>query len=87
MNIALMAGSLAGVLMLAFIARALGLGGAVLADAAEACAIAEAEQPGFIADRAVLDADRAGALVTGIDGRALRVRRHGAQFVAESLDG
>ncbi|QHL89713.1 hypothetical protein GVO57_01325 [Sphingomonas changnyeongensis] len=87
MNIALMAGSLAGVLLLAFIARALGLGGAALADEAEACAIAEAEMPGFIAAAATLDGDRAGALVTGVDGRALRVRRHGAQFVAESVNG
>jgi hypothetical protein len=83
MNWALLAGSLAGVLGLALIAKLLGLGGAELASEAEAMAIAEAERPGFVAVSAVLAEDRQSAVVTGTDGRQLRIRRHGAQFVAE----
>ena len=83
MNWALLAGSLAGVLGLALVAKLLGLGGAELASEAEAMAIAEAERPGFVAVSAVLAADRQSAVVTGADGQAVRLRRHGAQFVAE----
>lgn len=84
MNWALLAGSLAGVLFLAGLAWALGLGGAELADEAEAMRIAEAELPGFRAVAAELAADRKSAVVRGADGTALKVRQHGAQFVAES---
>lgn len=83
MNWALLAGSLAGVLGLALIARLLGLGGAALAHEAEAMRIAEAELPGFVALSAVLAEDRQSALVTGEDGEQVRLRRHGAQFVVE----
>jgi hypothetical protein len=83
MNWALLAGSLAGVLGLALVAKLLGLGGAVLASEDEAMAIAEAERPGFVAVSAVLAEDRQSAVVTGSNGQQLRVRRHGAQFVAE----
>jgi hypothetical protein len=84
MNWALLAGSLAGVLGLALVARLLGLGGAALADEAEAMAIAEAELPGFVAAAAVLAENRQSAVVTGADGAQVRVRRHGAQFVVDS---
>lgn len=84
MNWALLAGSLAGVLGLALIARLLGLGGAELSDAAEAMRIAEAELPGFEASSAALADDRRSAVVTGADGAIVKIRRHGAQFVAES---
>jgi hypothetical protein len=83
MNWALLAGSLAGVLGLALIAKLLGLGGAELASEAEAMAIAEAELPGFVAASAMLAEDRQSAVVTGADGARARVRRHGAQFVAD----
>ena len=83
MNWALLAGSLAGVLGLALVAKLLGLGGAELASEAEAMRIAEAERPGFVAVSAVLSEDRQSALVAGADGQRLRIRRHGAQFVAE----
>jgi len=85
MSATLLIGSLAGVLGLALLARLLGLGDARLADEEEAKAIAEAELPGFIAARAELAADREAATVTGIDGDRVRLRRHGAQFVAEPL--
>jgi hypothetical protein len=83
MNALLAAGSLAGVLGLALTAKWLGLGGARLADADEAMAIAEAELPGFVAASAQLEADGAGATVVGVDGSMVRVRPHGANFVAE----
>ena len=84
MNWALLAGSLAGVLGLALIARLLGLGGAALADEAEAVRIAEAELPGFEAVAAVLGDDRQSANVTGTDGRVVQLRRHGAHFVSDN---
>jgi hypothetical protein len=83
MSWTLLAGSLAGVLGLALVAKLLGLGGAELASEDEAMAIAEAERPGFVAASAVLAEDRQSAVVTGRDGEQVRLRRHGAQFVAE----
>ena len=82
MNWALLAGSLAGVLGLALVAKLLGLGGAELASEAEAMAIAEAERPGFDAVSAVLAEDRQSAVVQGVDGEQVRLRRHGANFIA-----
>jgi hypothetical protein len=83
MNWALLAGSLGGVLFLALVAWALGLGGGELADEAEAMRIAGAELPGFVAVSATLAEDRQSAVVTGADGAQVRLRKHGAQFVAE----
>jgi len=83
MNWALLAGSLGGVLGLALVAKLLGLGGAELADEKDAMAIAEAERPGFVAVSATLAEGRQSAVVTGADGTAVRIRRHGAQFIAE----
>jgi hypothetical protein len=83
MNWVLLAGSLSGVLGLALVAKLLGLGGGELSDEAEAMRIAEAEVPGFHATAAELAEDRRSALVTGADGTTLRIRQHGAQFVAE----
>jgi hypothetical protein len=83
MNWPLLAGSLAGVLGLAAVAKLLGLGGGELASEKDAMAIAEAELPGFIAVSAKLADDRQSAVVRGADGTELRLRRHGAQFVAD----
>lgn len=85
MNALLAAGSLAGVFGLALTAKWLGLGGARLADADEACAIAEAELPGFLARHAELGAEGQHAIVTGVDGARVRLRAHGANFVAEPM--
>jgi hypothetical protein len=85
MNWALLAGSLGGVLFLAGVAWALGLGGAELADEQDAMRIAEAELPGFVAVSAKLADDRQSAIVTGADGVQVRLRRHGARFVADPL--
>lgn len=86
MNWWLLIGSFAAVLFLAGVARMLGLGAAQLADEAEAMRIAEAERPGFRAASAVLAADRKSAVVQGQDGSTLKVRQHGAQFVADSSE-
>jgi hypothetical protein len=83
MNWWLLAGSLAGVLALTGVAWALELGDAELNDEAEAMRIAEAELPGFVAVAAALASDRQSAVVNGADGAEVRLRRHGAQFVAE----
>jgi hypothetical protein len=85
MNWVLLAGSLGGVLFLAAVAWALGLGGGELTDESEAMRIAEAELPGFVAVAAELADDRQSAVVIGADGTRVRLRRHGAQFVASSL--
>ena len=85
MNWPLLAGSLAGVLGLAAVAKLLGLGGAELASEEEAMRIAEAERPGFVAVSAVLAEDGQSAIVAGENGDQLRIRRHGAQFVAAPL--
>lgn len=87
MNALLAAGSLAGVIGLALTAKWLGLGDTRLADEAEARAIAEAELPGFVALRAEVAADGQEATVTGADGGLVRIRRHGANFVAEPARG
>lgn len=84
MNWALLAGSLASVLGLALTAKLLGLGrDATLASEEEAMRIAEAEVPGFTAASATLALDRQSATVVQGDGRTVRLRRHGAQFVAD----
>jgi hypothetical protein len=87
MNALLAAGSLAGVAGLALTAKWLRLGDARLADADEAKAIAEAELPGFVAAGATLAADGQSATVDGVDGTRVRLRRHGANFVAEPHGG
>lgn len=83
MNWTLLAGSLAGVLGLAAVAKLLGLGGGELASEKDAMAIAEAELPGFVAVSAELAEDRQSAVVRGSDGSDLHLRRHGAQFVVD----
>lgn len=83
MNWPLFLGSLAAILALSGAAWALGLGGAEIADEAEARAHAEALLSGFEASRATLTAD--GAEVTGADGRRVRLRRLGARFVADEI--
>lgn len=85
MSWTLLVGSLAGVLLLAWLAKLLGLGDAELADEAEAMRIAEAELPGFHAVSADLAEDRKSATVSGADGTSLKLRQHGAHFVATHL--
>jgi hypothetical protein len=83
MNWLLLGGSLAGVFALAIAAKLLGLGGGQIAGEDDAMRIAEAELPGFVAVSAAVAEDKESAVVTGTDGAQVRLRRHGAQFVAD----
>lgn len=81
-QVALLAGSLAAVLLLALAAHLLRLGGARLADEAEARDVAEASFADFEAERIWLDIDGQAAVVRSKDGSLALVRRHGARFLA-----
>ncbi|WP_188053166.1 MULTISPECIES: hypothetical protein [unclassified Sphingosinithalassobacter] len=82
MNWALLGGSLAAVLALAGIARALRLGGARLESEAEAIAAAEEIVSDFEGREARLAADGSGAVVFGNGSELVALRRHGARFFA-----
>ena len=79
------AGSLAGVLGLAWFAHWLRLGGDARLDEAEARDLAEAQ--GYAGDDVALDRAGMAALVRDDDRGFLLIRRHGANFVAEPLTG
>src|SRR5438105_1424143 len=81
-------GSLAAILLLAWLARKLGLGGAVrLRDPDEARRLANEAVFGFEAHEVVLDRAGIGALLRDPSGRVMVLRRHGARWVARLLDG
>ncbi|QSB44933.1 hypothetical protein IDJ81_01815 [Tsuneonella flava] len=87
MQLVLFGGSLAAILLLAFIAHKLGLGGDIrIRDADQARALANETIDGF--DPVEISIDRAGygALLRDADGRVLLLRRHGARFVGRLLD-
>ncbi|MGK6354087.1 hypothetical protein ACMGDH_02540 [Sphingomonas sp. DT-207] len=77
--------SLAAVLVLALVARLLRLGGGSIADAAEAMREAEAQLPGFDAERALVGSDGQAALVHGRDGSVALLKMHGTQVAARRL--
>ncbi|HEX8300898.1 hypothetical protein [Sphingomonas sp.] len=81
----LFGGSLAAILMLAGMARLLGLGGGGIADEAQAMAEAEAMLSGFEAMRAVVGSDGRAALVHGADGSVALIKQHGSQLAARRL--
>ena len=83
MNGALLVGSLVAVLLLAWAAKAMGLGGDVRLTCADALRIAGNE--GF--DPADIIIDRAGiaAIARDVDGRHILIRRHGVNFVTRML--
>ena len=82
-NGALLVGSLVAVLLLAWAAKAMGLGGDVRLTRADALRIAGNE--GF--DPADIIIDRAGmaAIARDADGRHMLIRRHGVNFVTRML--
>jgi hypothetical protein len=85
MNWALLAGSLAAVLALGWLAHALRLGGdARIGD--EAAARTIAAQHHFDAADVIVDRAGTGALARDGTGGFLLIRRHGAHFVAERLE-
>ena len=81
------AGSLAAILLLAWLARRLGLGGNPrLRDPEEAKLLAGEALCGFEAQDVVLDRAGIGALLRDSAGRMLLLRRHGVHWVARLLD-
>ncbi len=80
-------GSLAAILLLAWFARRLGLGGDLrLRDAQVARRLADEALCGFDAQDVVLDRAGIGALLRDSAGRIMLLRRHGARWVARLLD-
>ena len=80
--------SLASILLLAWLARRLGLGGDVrLRETEQARRLGEEALFGFEAEDIALDRAGIGALLRGRDGRVMLLRRHGARWAARLLDG
>jgi hypothetical protein len=80
-------GSLIAILLLALIARQLGLGGDVrIRDAEEARRLAGEALYGFEAVNVGLDRAGIGALLRDGSGRVMLLRRHGAHFAARLLE-
>jgi hypothetical protein len=84
-SIWLVAGSLAGVLALAGIAWALGLGGGRIAGETEARRLAEEGLAGFAAERALVSSDGRAAIVRGEDGSLALLKVHGVHVAARRL--
>lgn len=83
-----LAGSVAAILFLAWLARRLQLGGDVrIRSEEQARAIAEEIVCGFDATDIAIDKAGIAALLRDAKGRHLLVRRHGAQFAGRLLDG
>ena len=79
-------GSLAAILLIYAVVRALGLGEDVrIADEAEARALSEEARCGFAPVEVALDRARIGALLRNHAGEVMLVRRHGARFAARLL--
>ena len=80
-------GSLAAILLLAWLARRLGLGGDPrLRDPEDARRLAGEALCGFEAHDVVLDRAGIGALLRDSAGRVMLLRRHGVHWVARLLD-
>lgn len=82
-----LAGSLVAILLVAWLARLLGLGGDMrLRSLEQARTIARLAVPGFEADEIVLDRAGIGALLRDARGRVLLIKRHGSHFAARLLE-
>jgi hypothetical protein len=87
-ELAKLSASIAAVLLLAWVAKHMGLGGDVrIRDEAHARKLAEEAICGFEPVEIVLDRAGIGALMKDVNGRHLLIRRHGAQWVGRLLDG
>ena len=81
-------GSLGAIVLLAWFARRLGLGGDPrLRDPGEARRLAGEALDGFEAHEVVLDRAGIGALLRDSAGRVMLLRRHGARWAGRLLDG
>ena len=85
MNLWLLIGSLAAIVAVALIVRALEPEAARLADDDEAKRWAEESLPGFVAREALVSVEGDAALVIGEDDGVALVKRHGAHFAARQL--
>ena len=85
MNLPLLIGSIIGVLVLAWAAWMLGLGGAAIPDEAEALRLAQDSDVAFVAEHAWVSTDRRSALVRGRDASWMVLKVHGAQVVTRRL--
>ena len=83
MNWVLLAGSLVAVLVLAWVAKAMGLGGDVRLDRALSLRIAGDE--GFASTDIIVDRAGIAAIARDVDGRHMLIRRHGVNFVTRML--
>jgi hypothetical protein len=87
-ELAKLGGSIAAILLLAWTAKRMGLGGDIrIRDEDHARRLAEEAICGFEPTDIVLDRAGMGALMKDAAGRHLLIRRHGAQFAGRLLDG
>ena len=83
MNWMMLAGSLAAVLMLAWAAKAMGLGGDVRLTRNDALRIASEE--GFAPNDVIIDRAGIAAIARNNAGQHMLIRRHGVNFVTRML--
>jgi hypothetical protein len=87
-ELAKLGGSIIAILLLAWTAKGMGLGGDIrIRDEGHARRLAEEAICGFDPVDIVLDRAGIGALMKDASGRHLLIRRHGAQFAGRLLDG
>ncbi len=87
-ELAKLGGSIAAILLIAWTAKGMGLGGDIrIRDEGHARRLAEEAICGFEPVDIVLDRAGIGALMKDASGRHLLIRRHGAQFAGRLLDG
>lgn len=87
-ELAKLGGSIVAILLLAWTAKRMGLGGDIrIRDENHARRLAEEAICGFEPTDIVLDRAGMGALMKDASGRHLLIRRHGAQFAGRLLDG
>ena len=80
-------GSLVAILLLAWLAHRLGLGGDIrIRSEEQARELAEEAIYGFDAEDIAIDRAGMGALVRARDGRVMLLRRHGTHFASRLLD-
>ncbi|UZK65529.1 hypothetical protein [Sphingomonas sp. M1-B02] len=84
MNWTELGGSLAAILVLAWIARLLKLGESRISDEKTAAEMAEEILPGFTAREALVSSDGSAALVLG-NGAIALLKRHGAKVAARRM--
>ena len=87
-ELAKLGGSILAILLLAWTAKRMGLGGDIrIRDEDHARRLADEAICGFEPTDIVLDRAGMGALMKDAAGRHLLIRRHGAQFAGRLLDG